>query len=125
MSSVQEESSAPAIRFKRRKIAHPKRASTEDDAPTTCVSQEPDAGIRPDNAPTPLIEPRDEEDSVPNLREIIRNRKRPRDRLKDVARKAEAPRTELVPDEAPREGHYTSRFVAQTGQVVDRDDTQM
>jgi hypothetical protein len=126
MASPQEEvSSAPVIRFKRRKIAHPKRVYAEDDAPTTFEAQALDAGTRSDNAPTPPTETRDEEDSVPNLKDIIRNRKRPRDRLKDVARKAEAPKTELVLIETPREGHYTRRFVAQTGQVVDRDDEQM
>jgi hypothetical protein len=123
MSTAQDEGSAPAIRFKRRKTAHPKRVYAEEDVSTTTESQAPDAGIRAAKAPSPPLQ--DNEDSVPNLKDIIRNRKRPRDRLKDVARKAEVPRTELVPVEAPREGLYISRFVAQTGQVVDKDDSQM
>ncbi|KAH3953948.1 hypothetical protein HBI56_025400 [Parastagonospora nodorum] len=125
MASVEGDGTTPAVRFKRRKIAHPKRVYAEDDALTTSESQAPDAGTRTDNAPTPPAEPQDQDNSVPNLRDIIRNRKRPRDRLRDVLRKADTPRTELVPIEAPREGLYTSRFVAQTGQVVDRDDKQM
>jgi hypothetical protein len=123
MDTTQDEGSVPAIRFKRRKIAHPKRVYAEEDVPTTTESQAPDAGTRSDKPLSPPIQ--DEDDPVPNLKDIIRNRKRPRDRLKDVARKAEAPRTEIVSVEGPREGLYTSRFVAQTGQVVDKDDSQM
>jgi hypothetical protein len=123
MTTPQDEGSAPAIRFKRRKTAQPKRIYAEEDVPTTTESQAPGAGTRSDKALSPPTQ--DEDRSVPNLKDIIRNRRRPRDRLKDVARKADAPRTELVPVEAPREGLYTSRFVAQTGQVVDKDDTQM
>lgn len=125
MANTEDDGTVPVIRFKRRKIAHPKRVHAEDDAAITSESQAPDAGTWADNATTPPAEPQDEDDSVPNLRDIIRNRKRPRDRLRDVARKAEAPRAELVPVEAPREGLCTSRFVAQTGQVVDKDDKQM
>ncbi|CAG5186229.1 uncharacterized protein ALTATR162_LOCUS11524 [Alternaria atra] len=124
MSTVQQDEAAPAIRFKRRKIAHPKRVYAEDDAPTVSASHSPDAATLND-APPPLKEANDEEESVPNLKEILRNRKRPRDRLKETTRKAEPPRTELVQVEAPRPDQYTSRFVAQTGQVVDRDDKQM
>lgn len=123
MATTQDEGSVPAIRFKRRKVAHPKRVYAEEDVPVASECQAPDADARSDNAPPPPI--RDEEDAVPNLRDIIRNRKRPRDRLKDVARQAEAPRTELAPVEATREGLYTSRFIAQTGQFVDKDDKQM
>lgn len=124
MSTAQEDEAVPAIRFKRRKIAHPKRVYTEDDAPTASAPNAPIAAT-PKDAPVSPTEANDEEESVPNLKEILRNRKRPRDRLKETARKAEPPRTELVQVEAPRPDQYTSRFVAQTGQVVDRDDKQM
>ena len=124
MSAVQDSDPAPAIRFKRRKIAHPKRVYTEEDVPTVSDSRTPDA-TTPVDAASPLKDLAEDDDSVPNLKEIIRARKRPRDRLKDVARKAEPPKIELVQVEAPREGLYTSRFVAQTGQVVDRDDKVM
>ena len=125
MDNVEGDSAVPPIRFKRRKILHSKRIYAQDDAPVTSESQAPDAGTRGDDAPTPPTEPQDEDDSVPNLRDIIRNRKRPHHRLRDAARKAETLRTELLPVEAPREGLYKSRFVAQTGQVMDRDDEQM
>ena len=124
MSTAQQDEAAPAIRFKRRKIAHLKRVYAEDDAPTGSAPCSPVAATL-DDAPQPPKDANNEEDSVPNLKEILRNRKRPRDRLKETTRKAEPPRTELVQVEAPRPGQYTSRFVAQTGQVVDRDDRQM
>ncbi|KAF1832478.1 hypothetical protein BDW02DRAFT_502952 [Decorospora gaudefroyi] len=124
MAAMQEDNPAPAIRFKRRKTAHPRRVPLEDDAPVISASQSPDAAT-PGDAPTPPDEFKDEEESVPNLKEILRNRKRPRDRLKETARKAEGSSTALVQVDAPRPNQYTSRFVAQTGQVVDRDDKQM
>jgi hypothetical protein len=124
MSTMQHDEAAPAIRFKRRKIAHPKRVYAEDDALTISASHSPVAATLND-APQSPNEANDDEESVPNLKEILRNRKRPRDRIKETTRKAEPPRTDLVQVEAPRLDQYTSRFVAQTGQVVDRDDKQM
>jgi hypothetical protein len=124
MATVHEDNPAPAIRFKRRKTTHPKRVQLEDDAPVTSTSQTPDAAT-PNDAPSPPDDVNDEEESVPNLKEILRNRKRPRDRLKETTRKPEATRTELVQVDAPRPDQYTNRFVAQTGQVVERDDKQM
>jgi hypothetical protein len=124
MATVQDEGSVPAVRFKRRKVAHAKRVQGDQEMTAVSDSHAPSVESRID-APSPFEEPLDEADSVPNLKDIIRNRKRPRDRLKDTARKAEAPRSELVSIDAPQDGHYTSRFVAQTGQVVDRDDKQM
>jgi hypothetical protein len=124
MSTAPQDEAAPAIRFKRRKTAHPKRVYTEDDAPAVSASRSPVAATLSD-APYSATEANDEEESAPNLKEILRNRKRPRDRLKETTRKAEPPRTDLVQAEAPRPDQYTSRFVAQTGQVVDRDDKQM
>lgn len=125
MATVPEDSSPPAIRFKRRKIAHPKRAYAEDDAPTVSASQSPDAATR-NEVHSPPPEGNDADESVPNLKEILRNRRRPRDRIKETARKTEAaPSSELVQDDGPRPDQYTSRFVAQTGQVVDRHDKQM
>ncbi|USP75274.1 uncharacterized protein yc1106_02548 [Curvularia clavata] len=125
MATTQEESSGSAIRFKRRKTAYPKRVAAEEDASTVSTSQPPDAS-NAQHAPSPANEANDAEESVPNLKEILRNRKRPRDRLKESARKTDSPRTELVhTDDTPRADQYTGRFVAQTGQVVDRDDKQM
>jgi hypothetical protein len=124
MASVHEENSAPSVRFKRRKTTHPKRVQLEDDAPAISISQAPDAATLND-APLPPRAVNDEDESVPNLKEILRNRKRPRDRLKETARKPEVSRTELAQVDAPLPDQYTSRFVAQTGQVVERDDKQM
>jgi hypothetical protein len=122
MATLQDEGAAP-IRFKRRKVAHSKRIHTNKDQPTISDNH-PRVADSSIDAPSPPEQLTDE-DSVPNLRDIIRNRKRPRDRLRDTARNVEAPRTELVVVDTPQEGHYTTRFVAQTGQVVDRDDKQM
>jgi hypothetical protein len=125
MATTQDDTSASAIRFKRRKTTHPKRVTAEEDAPTVFTSQSPDAGSL-QHAPSPPKEANDDEESAPNLKEILRNRKRPRDRLKESARKADSPRMELVHmEDAPQPDQYTGRFVAQTGQVVDRDDKQM
>lgn len=126
MTSMQDDTPAPAIRFKRRKFTHPKRVYADEGAPVDSETGNTDAKTSVD-APTRPLESKGEYEAVPNLKEIMRNRKRPRDRLKDVARKAEAPRIEVaVPMEAlPPQTHYSSRFVAQTGQVVDRDDKQM
>lgn len=124
MATEQEDSSTPSIRFKRRKIAHPKRISFDNDGPMISTSQSPDAAT-PTDARSPPKEAPHEEESVPNLKEILRNRKRPRDRLREAARKVDPPRTALVQVDAPRPDQYSSRFVAQTGQVVERDEKQM
>lgn len=125
MATTQEDSLGSAIRFKRRKTTHPKRVAAEEDVPTVSISQPPDASSAQHASP-PANEANEDEESVPNLKEILRNRKRPRDRLKETARKTDNPRTELVHmEDTPRADQYTGRFVAQTGQVVDRDDKQM
>jgi hypothetical protein len=68
----------------------------------------------------------DEDESAPNLREILRSRKRPRDRIREATRKPEPAQSQaLVVADAPKQDLYATRFVAQTGQVVDRDDRQM
>lgn len=112
------------MRFKRRKITHAKRVHAEE-KPTTSEPQTPDIEAPSADIASPLQDAHEEYESVPNLKEVLRARKRPRDRPKDVVRRTEAPNTELVQVEPPQEGHYSSRFVAQTGQVVDRDDNQM
>jgi hypothetical protein len=120
MTNVEDDSTVPSFRFKRRKTTHTKRARIEDDTPVPDTTSP--------NAATPLDAPgaaQEREASVPNLNEIIRNRKRPRDRVKDVARRPEITQTELVQAEAPRPDKYSSRFVAQTGQIVDSSDKQM
>ena len=121
MTTVEDDSTVPSFRFKRRKTTHTKRARIEDDTPPVPDTSSP-------NTATPLDAPgaaQEGEASVPNLNQIIRNRKRPRDRLKDVARRPETTQTELVQAEAPRPDKYSSRFVAQTGQIVDSSDKHM
>lgn len=116
-----EEGALPEVRFKRRKITHSKRAPTEND-PVAAQSHDV---VSPQDAPMSVSRDENDDESVPNLREIIRNRKKPRDRFKEPARKPELSSTELVHVDAPRQDQYTSRFVAQTGQIVDRDDKQI
>jgi hypothetical protein len=121
MTTVEEDSTAPSFRFKRRKTIHTKRSRISDDATIVSNVQSSDTATTLD-APEVV---QDEEESALSLKDIIRNRKRPRDRFKDVARKTESTQAELVQLEAPRPDRYTSRFVAQTGQVVDTSDKQM
>ena len=126
MTDIEGESTVPAFRFKRRKVNHPKRVRVDDDdTPETFGAQSSNTDAAP-NAPPPTKEAQ-EEDSTPNLKEILRNRKRPRDRLRDMARKTETPGAEVVRTDAPEPGpdRYTSRFVSQTGHVVDKDDKHM
>jgi hypothetical protein len=118
MASLQEEGPAPTVHFKRRKTTHPKRVYIEEGPPTA-------SDTRPNDATSPPPESREEDNAVPNLKDILRNRKRPRNRPKDTARKTEAPRSDMAAVDTPRDTQYTGRFVAQTGQVVDRDDKQM
>lgn len=130
----------PAIHFKRRKIAHPRKTYTDDASAAIATSDAvPQVLQAPSPAPAaadaPLqattleneVEDDGDEESVPNLKEIFRQRKRPRDRLKEAARKAAEKRAgPLVLSEAPAANdQYSGRFVAQTGQVVDKDDAQM
>ncbi|KAF2822783.1 hypothetical protein CC86DRAFT_396390 [Ophiobolus disseminans] len=103
MSTPQDSELAPTIRFKRRKTAHQKRVYADDEVPIISETQAPGVEAPIGTAPPP-DDPRDDERSVPNLKEIIRARKRPRDRLKDVVRKAEAPKAETVAiEDTPRE----------------------
>jgi hypothetical protein len=123
----------PAFRFKRRKIVHQKRVRLNKDEPSTSTApQAPNASILADAQGSPadpdLQSPSAEaDDSVPNLKEILRARKRPRDRLREAARKVENTKSvALIPAvDAPKPDQYSTRFIAQTGQVVDQDDKQM
>ncbi|KAH6643870.1 hypothetical protein C7974DRAFT_8370 [Boeremia exigua] len=122
MTSAADDSTTPSFSFKRRKTTHTKRARTNDAA--TQPGEQTHNAAPPADAPE---DAQDETESVPNLKEILRNRnrKRPRDRPNDGARKPETSQTELVQVDAPRADQYTSRFIAQTGQVVDSSDAQM
>lgn len=127
MNAGQEEDPAPSIRFKRRKVVHTKRVNTNEDVPADTVESQTSAAAPPsDNAPDTPTMSRNENDSMPNLKDIIRNRRRPGDRAREAARKTDAPpRQQVATIETPCDGLYIGRFVAQTGQVVDRDDKQM
>ena len=114
----------PTLRFKRRKVAHVKRAPIVDVATTS--PQRPSDGATTADVDLPRGALVEEDESAPNLREILRSRKRPRDRIREAARKPESTQTQaIVAVETPKQDLYGSRFVAQTGQVVDRDDKQM
>lgn len=114
-----------AVKFKRRKTTHTKRARLEaEDEPAPAAPQSPEDVSR--DAPTPV--PGEDATSL-TLKEILRSRKRPRDRLREAAARAELTKTQAVvlreqDAEVSRQG-YTNRFVPQTGQVIDTDDQQM
>lgn len=123
----------PVFRFKRRKIVNQKRVRIDEaESSPSSTSQAPNASTPVDAQDSPAAletqslsaEP---EDSVPNLKEILRARKRPRDRLREAARKVETTKAvALIPAaDGPKPDQYSTRFVAQTGQVVDQDDKQM
>jgi hypothetical protein len=125
MTTTNDTTTDPAFRFKRRKVAHAKRAPLQHE-PTTPVLESPQDVSSPIHATPPLQTPGEDDESTLNLREILRNRKRPRDRVREAARKSETNQTrELVIVDAPKQDSYASRFIAQTGQVVDKDDQQM
>ncbi|KAL1595267.1 hypothetical protein SLS60_009957 [Paraconiothyrium brasiliense] len=113
----------PTVKFKRRKTTHTKRPRLDtEDEPTAAALKSPDAV--PDDTSIPALE---EDETSVSLKEILRNRKRPRDRLREVAARAELTKAQalvLREQDAPKQG-YTNRFVPQTGQVVDRDDQQI
>jgi hypothetical protein len=127
-----QDDTAPSFRFKRRKIAHPRKLqSLDSDASPTQLPDVPLPTNDLPNLPAPSAVEEDEED-VPNLTEILRQRKRPQERLKEAARKAAEKKGGPGPlvlhsDAGAPQGadQYSGRFVAQTGQVVDKDDEQM
>lgn len=116
MTAQSDDSAATNLRFKRRKTTHTKRARTDYDGLPTIDNEDHDAA----SAPNAL-----EEETAPNLKEIMRNRKRPRDRFKDTAHRSETSHLGPALVDVPKQDRYTSRFVAQTGQVVDSSDAQM
>ncbi|KAF2007772.1 hypothetical protein P154DRAFT_528451 [Amniculicola lignicola CBS 123094] len=121
---------APIPVFKRRKIAHPR---VRHDTLTDSTTESPDAAVTRDAqhpaANLQRIPIDDPDESGVNLQQILRNRKRPRDRAAEAARKAaqSSPNTmTLIPratseEETPQTHQYLGRFVAQTGQVVAQD----
>ena len=112
------------VKFKRRRVAHTKRTHLEvghDDA--VAATQSPNTVTIAENEEPPA----EGDETSATLKEILRNRKRPRDRLREAAARAELTKTQALhrrEQDAPKQG-YAERFVPQTGQVVDRDDEQM
>lgn len=120
MTTVAGDDAAPSFRFKRRKTVHTKRTRTDD--PPSTASHHAAVDATTTDAPEPA---RDEQEPGPDLKEILRNRKRPRDRPKETVRRPEVEQAEVGRGDERRSDRYTSRFVAQTGQVVDSGDAQM
>jgi hypothetical protein len=120
---MSDQEAEPAIKFKRRKTTHTKRTRLETEAePTVAAPHSPDAVVEEATAPAP-----EGDGASVALKEILRNRKRPRDRLREAAARAELTKTQAIvlrDHDVPKQG-YPSRFVPQTGQVVDKDDEQM
>lgn len=121
MTASADDDTAPSFRFKRRRTTHTKRARTDDDAPDSTNTHTLDA-TSATNAPEAA---QVEQESAPNLKAVLRGRKRPRDHMKEVKRGSEAEPSEVGKVDAPQTDRYTSRFIAQTGQVVDSGDAQM
>ena len=114
----------PVVVFKRRKITHAKRTRLEPvkDLAVAAPQSPNTPPVVEDDAP--ILE---EDETSSALKEILRNRKRPRDRLREAAARAELTKVQALvrrEQDAPQQG-YTGRFVPQTGQVVDREDEQM
>lgn len=124
MATLDDNNSEPTFRFKRRKIGHPRRAQLDNDSPGASTPESPTTSTPVDAG---SVRATHEDDEVaPNLKEILRNRRRPRDRLREAARKVEITKSQaLVQVDAPKQDVYSNRFVAQTGQVIDQDDKQM
>ncbi|KAF1949271.1 hypothetical protein CC80DRAFT_555479 [Byssothecium circinans] len=94
-------STKEALRFKRRKTTLAKRL------PSASVSESHDVAEYTDA-----------------LKDVLRNRKRPRPR--DEGPKAETAGLQApVSADRPKQSAYESRFVAQTGEVIHRNDQQM
>jgi hypothetical protein len=135
MATIEDGGNEPAFRFKRRKIVHQRRTRLNEDpdeSSTSIASPAPTASVPADVQGSPVtpelhVNPEDADEIVPNLKEILRARKRPRDRLREATRKVETTKSvALIPAaDAPKPDQYSTRFIAQTGQVVDQDDRQM
>lgn len=126
---MEGEISEARVRFKRRKTNNAKRIRHEAEPAFASESQSPDA-VTPadaDAAALPGTPKDDDDETASSLREALRLRKRPRDRLREAARRAEeATRAELqVQTDAPKQDVYRSRFVAQTGQNLGLEDKQL
>lgn len=122
---MSDDTATVAVKFKRRKTAHPKRTRLGADDELSGTAQPPSDQVPAQSDTAQTLE--DDDISV-SLKEILRNRKRPRDRLREAAQRAELTKAQalaLREEETPKQGIHASRFVAQTGQVVDRDDEQM
>lgn len=121
---MEEDATEMAVKFKRRRVTHTKRTrlQVEDDDAVAAPRSPQTLAIAEDEGPTA-----EGDETSATLKEILRNRKRPRDRLREAAARAELTKAQTLhrrEQDAPKQG-YAERFVPQTGQVVDRDDEQM
>ena len=129
-----DDESGPAFRFKRRKIAHPRKAQLQDigissePTPQALSPSELTGNPESSNAILSSEVPGEDEEPIINLKDIIRQRKRPQDRVREAARKAaEKNKVDAIVqgDASKPSDQYSGKFVAQTGQVVAKDDEQM
>ncbi|KAF2269123.1 hypothetical protein CC78DRAFT_303805 [Lojkania enalia] len=134
MAAEEAHDPIPVFRSKRRKTEHKRTRLDDHDGNATNTSARSPVAATEINAPSTLpVFPAldspatDADESVPNLKEIIRMRKRPQQRMKNVGNKVAATSSQdaVVLSAAPHSDQYAGRFVAQTGQIVDKDDTQM
>jgi hypothetical protein len=118
-----------APRFKRRKTTSTKRVRADDSSALAPSEHTSDAPAATSDAPQPA---QHEEGDVPNLKEILRGRKRVRDyRGRELGPRMGMGDREVVKADVdgdalglPGSGRE-GRFVRQTGQVVDVGDREM
>ena len=115
----------PAVKFKRRKTTHAKRVRYEVDSHDAVAAPQSPRTIAVAGDEAQVLS---DDDTSLTLKEILRNRKRPRDRLREAAARAEVTKAQQAlvrrEQDAPKQG-YEQRFVPQTGQVVDKEEQQM
>lgn len=122
---MDEIATEPAVKFKRRKITQSKRSRFGVESHDAVAA--PQSPSTPTVAEDEALTLSGDDDTSSTLKEILRTRKRPRDRLREAAARAEVTKAQALvrrEQDAPKQG-YTGRFVPQTGQVVDKEDQQM
>ena len=127
MPASEPDSHEVAPRFKRRKTTHTKRVRADDSSAIAPSENTSDAPAATSDAPQPA---QHEEEDAPNLKDILRSRKRVRDfRGREVGPRRETGASEAAKADGDALGLLGSdregRFVRQTGQVVDTGDREM
>lgn len=125
MAAPQDNDSSQVVRFKKRKLTHPRvRADNDHILSPTTVPASNASTVEPVQAPT--VPASDGNEDGIDFQAILKARKRLQGRRKEAARNADLKRsTAVVPVEAPNTDQYGGRFVNQTGQVLDKEDKEL